>query len=131
MQQVKLVQVALRATDLDRAAAFYSDLLGTEPIARFDPPGLVFFDLGGTRLLLDVNVPSSVLYLEVDDVRSGLTSMRDRVEVLREPHPIFNHTDDDLGPAGTTEWQAFIADSEGNTVGLVSFAIDEPGAADA
>ena len=58
---MKLVQVALRATDLDRAAAFYSDLLGTEPIARFDPPGLVFFDLGGTRLLLDVNVPSSCL----------------------------------------------------------------------
>lgn len=131
MQQVKLVQVALRAKDLDRAAAFYSDLLGTEPIARFDPPGLVFFNLGGPRLMLDVNVSSSLLYLEVDDVRSRLTSLRDRVEVLREPHQIFNHTDDKLGPTGTTEWQAFIADSEGNTVGLVSFAIDEPGAADA
>ena len=61
----------------------------------------------------------------------GTRSFVDRVEVLREPHQIFNHTDDKLGPTGTTEWQAFIADSEGNTVGLVSFAIDEQGAADA
>ncbi len=27
---------------------------------------------------------------------------------------------DALGPAGTDEWMAFIRDSEGNTVGLVS-----------
>ena len=49
-----LVQVAQRAQDLDRAAAFYADLLGRPPTARFDPPGLLFFDLDGVRLLLDV-----------------------------------------------------------------------------
>ena len=37
-----------------------------------------------------------------------------------EPHVIFQHADDTLGPSGTDEWMAFIADSEGNTVGLVS-----------
>ena len=63
-----LVQVAQRATDLDRAAAFYSDLLGVPPTARFDPPGLLFFDLDGVRLLLDVNAPSALLYLRVDDI---------------------------------------------------------------
>src|SRR5213078_3332339 len=51
----RLVQVALRATDLDRAAAFYSELLGVEPSGRFEPPGLLFFDLDGVRLLLDGN----------------------------------------------------------------------------
>jgi methylmalonyl-CoA/ethylmalonyl-CoA epimerase len=34
---------------------------------------------------------------------------------------IFHHDDDALGPAGHDEWQAFIRDSEGNLVGLVSF----------
>ena len=58
-----LVQVAQRAEDLGRASAFYADLLGAEPLATFDPPGLVFFDLGGVRLLLDKGAPSSLVYL--------------------------------------------------------------------
>jgi methylmalonyl-CoA/ethylmalonyl-CoA epimerase len=118
--RVRLVQVALRATDLDRAEAFYSRLLGQPPTGRFDPPGLLFFDLGGTRLLLDGNAPASMLYLGVDDVRALIDDLRPTVEVRAEPHPIFTHADDRLGPAGTEEWQAFIVDSEGNLVGLVS-----------
>jgi catechol 2,3-dioxygenase-like lactoylglutathione lyase family enzyme len=43
----RLVRVALRATDLDRAAAFYGELLGAEPTGPFEPPGLLFFDLLG------------------------------------------------------------------------------------
>ena len=119
---MRLAQVALHATDLDRAAAFYTDLLGTEPTGRFDPPGLLFFDLDGTRLLLDGNAPPSMLYLEVPDVRERIEELRGRVEVVSEPHQIFSHEDGALGPAGTAEWQAFVTDSEGNTVGLVSFA---------
>jgi methylmalonyl-CoA/ethylmalonyl-CoA epimerase len=42
------------------------------------------------------------------------------VEVIAPPQVIYHHTDDKLGPAGTDEWMAFIKDSEGNTVGLVS-----------
>ncbi len=34
---------------------------------------------------------------------------------------IFAHEDDTIGPAGHEEWQAFIRDSEGNTVGLIAF----------
>jgi methylmalonyl-CoA/ethylmalonyl-CoA epimerase len=117
----RLVQVALHATDLDRAAAFYGDLLGAGPTGRFEPPGLLFFDLDGTRLLLDGNAPSSMLYLEVDDVRRAVEALRGRAEIVTEPHAIFTHEDDALGPAGTTEWQAFLTDSEGNTLGLVSF----------
>jgi methylmalonyl-CoA/ethylmalonyl-CoA epimerase len=117
----RLVQVALRAIDLERAAAFYTDLLGADPTGRFDPPGLLFFDLDGTRLLLDGNAPASMLYLEVEDLRRTVEGLRGRTEVVSEPHAIFSHEDDTLGPAGTTEWQAFVTDSEGNTVGLVGF----------
>ena len=54
--------------DLDRAIAFYTRLIGEPPIARFDPPGLAFFRLGDTRLLLERGAPTALIYLRVDDV---------------------------------------------------------------
>ncbi|MBT2531370.1 methylmalonyl-CoA epimerase [Arthrobacter sp. ISL-48] len=118
---MRLIQIAQRAEDLGRAAAFYSDLLGTEPSGAFDPPGLLFFDLDGVRLLLERGAPPSVLYLEVPDVRGAIITLQDRgVEIVAAPAVIFHHNDDRLGPAGTDEWMGFIRDSEGNTVGLVS-----------
>jgi len=114
------VQVAQRATDLDRAARWYADLLGVEPSATYDPPGLCFFDLDGVRLLLDRGAQSAYLYLHVDDIDAAVQRVKDAGgEVAGEPHVIFSHADDTLGPAGTDEWQAFVIDSEGNTVGLV------------
>jgi methylmalonyl-CoA/ethylmalonyl-CoA epimerase len=116
---MRLVQVAQHADDLDRAAAFYTQLLGAGPTGRFDPPGLLFFDLDGTRLLLERGASPAMLYLGVDDVRVTLERVREFAEVVSEPHVIFRHADDALGPAGTDEWHAFIRDSEGNIVGLV------------
>ena len=97
---MRLVQVGLHAEDLDRAATFYGRLLGAEPTARFDPPGLLFFDLAGTRLLLDRNAPSALLYLQVDDVHATIGALRDDVRIVSEPHAIFTHEDDRLGPPG-------------------------------
>ncbi|NYD43850.1 VOC family protein [Nocardioides panaciterrulae] len=115
-----LVQIAQRADDLERATAFYADLLGVAPLASFDPPGLVFFDLGGVRLLLDRAAPSALHYLGVADVEATVARLRARgVQIETEPHVIFEHEDDTLGPAGTAEWMAFVRDSEGNLVGLV------------
>ena len=115
-----LVQIAQHATDLQRASSFYADLLGTPPVATFDPPGLVFFDLGGVRLLLDRGAPSSLLYLRVDDIDATIERLRAAgVPVESEPHVIFGHDDDTLGPVGTDEWMAFVTDTEGNHVGLV------------
>jgi len=118
---MRLTQVAQRATDLDRAAAFYTDLLGKPPAARFDPPGLLFFDLDGTRLLLEGGTNSATLYLQVASVRERIEELRAAgVRIEAEPHVIFTHADDSLGPSGMAEWQGFIRDSEDNLVGLVS-----------
>jgi len=115
-----LVQIAQKADDLHRAAAFYADLLGVEPAATYDPPGLVFFDLGGPRLLIDRLAPSALHYYAVDDIDATVARLRAAgVEIETEPHVIFAHDEDTLGPAGTDEWMAFVRDSEGNTVGLV------------
>jgi methylmalonyl-CoA/ethylmalonyl-CoA epimerase len=125
-----IAQIAQHADDLDRAAAFYSELLGTQPAARFDPPGLLFFTLDGVRLLLERGAPSALVYFEVADVRAEVARLESRgVEVDTAPHLIFHHDDDTLGPAGTDEWMAFVRDSEGNLVGLVSHQPPEADAA--
>ena len=121
--------MAQHVDDLDRATAFYTRLLGAPPRARFEPPGLVFFDLGGVRLLLERDAAAATLYLRTPDVRAHVEQLRaDGVEVVSEPHVIFVHADDTLGPAGQAEVQAFVRDSEGNLVGLVGFEQQaEPG----
>src|SRR6476619_914231 len=115
-----LVPLAQHGDALGRATAFYRGRRGAEPTATYDPPGLVFFDLGGVRLLLDRVAPSALHYLGVDDLDATVERLRaSGVAVETEPHVIFGHEDDTLGPAGTDEWQAFVRDSEGNLVGLV------------
>jgi methylmalonyl-CoA/ethylmalonyl-CoA epimerase len=118
---MEILQVAQHADDLDRAAAFYELLLGGPPAGRFEP-GLLFFNVGRSRLLLEQAAASALVYFDVDDVHATLDRLRARgVEVVSEPQVIFSHADDTLGPAGNDEWMAFIRDSEGNTVGLVSY----------
>jgi catechol 2,3-dioxygenase-like lactoylglutathione lyase family enzyme len=117
---MRLVQIAQHADDLARAAEFYQDLLGTPPAATYDPPGLVFFDLDGVRLLLDRAAPAALHYYAVADIDATVDRLRSAgVTVQSEPHVIFSHVDATLGPAGTDEWHAFVRDTENNLVGLV------------
>ena len=120
---MRLLQIAQHVDDLQRASDFYTVLLDTGPSAMFDPPGLVFFDLDGVRLLLDRSAPSSLLYLQVDNVHETLERLGGLAEVVTPPHVIFTHDDDTLGPAGHEEWQTFIKDSEDNLLGLVAFQL--------
>ena len=113
-------QIAQRAEDLDRAVAFYRDPLGVPFIARFEPPGLAFFDLGNTRLILNRGAPSALLYFEVEDIEASSHSLAGRgVELVDEPHRI--HRDDEglFGPTGVEEWMVFFRDSEQNLLALV------------
>lgn len=87
-----VTQIAQRATDLDRAAAFYERLLGSPPAARFEPPGLLFFVVDGVRLLLDANAPSALVYLGVDDLDARVAELEaDGVVITTPPHTIFEH----------------------------------------
>ncbi len=119
---MRLHQVAFPVSDLGRATAFYTDLLGAEPIATYDPPGLVFFDLDGVRLLLDRQAgPGATIYLRVDDVEQAVARLAARgVEVTEPAHVVFPDEDGTFGPPGEDEWLAGIRDSEGNLVCLAA-----------
>src|SRR5688572_10600393 len=109
-----LRQVALGSQDLERAAAFYRDVIGLDHIATFDPPGLVFFRLSdGTRLLVERGDVTSMLYLACDDVFAEVERLRAAgVTIESEPHVIFADADGTFGPPGEDEVMAFFRDPE-------------------
>ena len=118
----ELRQVSQPADDLDRAIAFYRDVLGLRLIARYGD--LSFFDLDGTRLLLEkrgANHGSSVLYFGVSDLDNAWRELRDRgVKFIDEPHTIFTDAQGTFGPVGDDERMAFFHDTEGNVLALSS-----------
>lgn len=117
---MKFRQVAQRIENLDRAVAFYNRILGFEPIAVFNPPGFAFYDMDGVRLFLDVNAPAALIYLEVEDVTAKVEELRaDGIKVLNEPHVVFPDEGGIFDVPGD-EWLAFVEDSEGNQLGLMS-----------
>lgn len=122
-----LRQVAQHVDDLDRAVTFYRDVVGLELIARFEPPGLAFFGLGSTRLLLEAGAPPALLYLDVGDVAAATDDLRAKgVTIESEPHVIHVDVDGQFGPAGEAEEMAFFRDSEGNLVGLAGRRAPRP-----
>ncbi|MGI8685792.1 MAG: VOC family protein [Acidimicrobiales bacterium] len=116
-----LHQVAQKADDLDASVAFYTDVLGLELIARFDPPGLAFVRLGDTRLLLERSAPPATLYLRVADIQAAYGALADRGVVFEdEPHLIHRDDEGTFGPAGEEEWMTFFRDPAGNLLALAS-----------
>ena len=124
MELKALHQISRSVDDLDSAVQFYEHVLQLRLIARFDTSiKLAFFDLFGTRLMLeegDVSAGGTVIYLTVDDIDAAAAEMASRgAEVVAEPHPIHHDADGTFGPAGETEFMAFLKDPSGNLVSLV------------
>ncbi len=121
----RIGQIAVRVRDLERAIAFYRDVLGMRFLFQA-PPGLAFFDCNGVRLLLDkpqdaaFDHPASVIYYSVDDIREAHETLLARGALfLREPHRI--------AKLGAVEvWMAFFRDPDQNVLALMS---EVPGSA--
>jgi methylmalonyl-CoA/ethylmalonyl-CoA epimerase len=114
----RLRQVAIVVHDLPRAVAWYRDVLGL-PLLFEAPPGLAFFDCGGVRLMLTRTEPgspteNSVLYYAVADLPAAHAALVAKgTTSLRDPHLVAAMPDHDL-------FMAFVRDSEGTMVGLMS-----------
>ena len=68
----KIHQVAARLAYPTETKAFYQNVLGVTFLAEFDPPGLLFFDCAGTRILFEASNSPATLYFWVDDFDDGL-----------------------------------------------------------
>lgn len=115
----RIGQIAVPVQDLDRAVTFYADVLGLRLLFRA-PPGLAFFECGGVRLMLsrpegsDAESRASVVYYVVADLSATHAALLSRgADVVQPPHLIARLPDHDL-------WMAFLRDSEGNLLGLMS-----------
>jgi methylmalonyl-CoA/ethylmalonyl-CoA epimerase len=116
-----LQQVAQGAKDLAASIAFYRDVLGLPFIAQFDPPGIAFFDLGGTRLFLEKGDASALLYFRVPEIHAAYESLRGKgVKFEDEPHIIFRDEDGQFGAKGEEEWMVFFRDPSNNMLALAS-----------
>jgi predicted enzyme related to lactoylglutathione lyase len=111
-------QISINAHDVDRATAFYRDVLGLPHLFRAGQ--LSFFDCGGVRLMLDkpekpeFDHPSSILYFQVGDIRAAHKRIKDAgAKFEDEPHVIAQMPKYDL-------WMTFFRDSEGNLLALMS-----------
>ena len=116
----RLHQIALKANDLDAAVAFYRDTLGLKLIARFDPPGLAFFDIDGVRLMLSASSTEGTLYFRVGDIDRAAAALEPRGVTLTQ-RPTMIHRDEagQFGAGGAEEWMAFFRDPSGNLLALV------------
>jgi len=121
MRLNRIHQIAVHARDLDEATAFYRDKLGARHIATFDPPGLVFFDFSGTRILLEKAGPKATIYFTVDDIESAHVELQSKgIQFKAGPHLIHKDDKGTFGKSGEEEWMAFFSDPSDNTLVLAS-----------
>ncbi|QKC90222.1 glyoxalase [Mesorhizobium sp. NZP2234] len=114
-------QVALSAgRDLDSTLAFWRDVLGMNVHARFDPPGIAFIMAGGVRLLFTDGIPAGTVYLDITGLEAFHAGAKAAgVPFTAPPTLVHRDTEGQFGPAGESEWMAFLKDPAGNTIGLV------------
>ena len=95
-----MIQVAQRAEDLAGPRASTPTCSGPGRSRRTTRRGWCSSTVGGLRLLLDRGAPSALHYLGVDDLDADgrPAARRPGWTVESEPHVIFGHDDDTLGP---------------------------------
>jgi methylmalonyl-CoA/ethylmalonyl-CoA epimerase len=121
MKLDRLHQIAVYARDLEEAISFYQETLGATYLAKFDPPGLAFFDFSGTRILLEKTAPKATVYFRVADIESAYIELLDKgVKFIAEPQLIFRDDQGMFGAAGEEEWMAFFSDPSDNILALAS-----------
>ncbi len=97
---MKLNNVIVRVSDLERSASFYNDILGLKESGRVEGE-FVFFDAGGATLAIRetkhaVSPGDSELSFEVADIKSTYESLKSRVSFSQPPRPVTGTKTSDL-----------------------------------
>jgi catechol 2,3-dioxygenase-like lactoylglutathione lyase family enzyme len=112
-------QIHMSVADVDRAVAFYRDVLGLPLLFRVPEQPMAFFDCAGTRLYLGVPEAESyrargMLYFTVADVDEAYETLAGRgVEFLEGPHVVHRTETSQLR-------MAFFTDPDGNNLALMA-----------
>ena len=112
-------QIHVSVTDVDRAVAFYRDVLGITFLFRVHGQPMAFFDCDGVRLYLGVPEADEfrsrgVLYFTVEDIAEAHRVLAERgVEFRDEPHLVHR-------AEGSELWMAFFTDPDGNNLALMA-----------
>jgi methylmalonyl-CoA/ethylmalonyl-CoA epimerase len=114
----RIGQIAINAHDVDRATAFYRDVLALPHLFRAGP--LSFFNCAGVRLMLsppekpEFDHPASILYFQVGDIHAAFKRLKSAgVKFEDEPHLVARMPTHEL-------WMSFFHDTEGNLLALMS-----------
>ena len=117
---LKLIgQIHVSVTDVDRAVAFYRDVLGVPFLFRVPGQPMAFFDCDGVRLYLGAPESEafrsrSMISFAVDDVDEAYASLRDRGVSFRDaPHVVHRTEASELR-------MAFFTDPDGNHLALMA-----------
>ena len=118
LAKARIGQIAVVCQDVQRASAFYRDVLGLPHL--FDAgPKLSFFNCGGTRLMLtpaerpEDDHLSSILYYFVENIEGVQSELESKgVRFTNTPHMIARMPDHEL-------WLSEFHDSEGNALALM------------
>ena len=110
-------QIGITVKEVDRAIAFYRDVLGMKLL--FQVPNMGFFACDGVRLMIaGAEKPgeqySSVIYFKVPDIQQAFQDLSQRGASFEgEPHLLARMPDHDL-------WMAFFRDPDRNLLALMS-----------
>jgi methylmalonyl-CoA/ethylmalonyl-CoA epimerase len=111
-------QIAINVHDVERATAFYRDVLALPHLFRAGH--LSFFNCGGVRLMLsppekpEFDHPASILYFQVGDIHAAFQRLKSaNVKFEGEPHLVARVPTHEL-------WMTFFHDTEGNLLALMS-----------
>jgi methylmalonyl-CoA/ethylmalonyl-CoA epimerase len=113
-------QIAVPVKNLDRALAFYRDVLGV-PFLFKAGDRLAFFDCNRVRVMLDIpdpefDHPSSILYFKTADIQAAHRELKaNGVRFRDEPHVIAEMPNHVL-------WMSFFYDTEDNVMALMAEA---------
>jgi catechol 2,3-dioxygenase-like lactoylglutathione lyase family enzyme len=111
-------QIAITISDLEKAVAFYRDILGLRHLFSA-PPGLAFFAAGNLRLMLSRPEKEGsetfccALYFKVPEIEKTHGVLVSRgVRFEAEPHRVAKMPDHEL-------WMAFFRDPDRNLLALM------------
>ena len=117
MELSEILQIGMPAKDIERAVAFYRDVLGLPLL--MEGPNMAFFKCGEVRLYVDANPgvakpgDNSFIYFRSSNIQRDHAALKERnAKIQQEPHLIANLPDREI-------WLMWVRDSETNLLGIM------------